>query len=275
MNRPAVTQRDSKASAHSPSATPLALSLPLLVALTLPVAMLAARTTPGAIATELAQPATRHAIMISLVTSLACLAAAALFGTPLALWLARSRSRLAMLIETLVDLPTLLPPSVAGIALLLALGRQGAIGAWLHEAGVDLAFTPFAVVLAQLFVAAPYFVRSAKAGFASITDDVREAATIDGATGWSLLRLVLVPQAGRSIGAGAVMCWSRALGEFGATMIFAGNLPGRTQTMPMAIYLGLEQDLDRALVLSTIMIGLSLAMLLSMRLLTSPARERA
>jgi molybdate transport system permease protein len=254
--------------------TPLVLSSPLLFLLAVPVVLLAARTTPSAVATELAQRETRQAIGISLATSVACLVLAAVMGTPLALWLARSRTRFATLIETLVDLPTLLPPSVAGLSLLLALGRHGPVGALLHEAGIDLAFTPVAVILAQLFVAAPYYVRSATAGFASVTEEIREAATIDGATGWSMLRLVLVPQAGRSLAAGAVMCWSRALGEFGATMIFAGNLPGRTQTMPMAIYLGLEQNLDRALVLSAIMIGLSLSLLMAARLLASPVRPR-
>jgi molybdate transport system permease protein len=256
------------------SMTPLVLSSPLLFLLAVPVVLLAARTTPDAVATELAQRETRQAIGISLATSVACLVLAAVMGTPLALWLARSRTRFATLIETLVDLPTLLPPSVAGLSLLLALGRHGPVGALLHEAGIDLAFTPVAVILAQLFVAAPYYVRSATAGFASVTEEIREAATIDGATGWSMLRLVLVPQAGRSLAAGAVMCWSRALGEFGATMIFAGNLPGRTQTMPMAIYLGLEQNLDRALVLSAIMIGLSLSLLMAARLLASPVRPR-
>jgi molybdate transport system permease protein len=273
-----VTRRSDHVSSRSPvaeaSTTPLLLSLPLLLLLAVPVVLLAVRSSPSVVAAELSQKETLQAIGISLATSLACLALAAIMGTPLALWLARSRSRIAPLIETLVDLPTLLPPSVAGIALLLALGRHGPVGTWLHSLGFDAAFTPGAVVLAQLFVAAPSYVRSAKAGFASVTDEIREAATIDGATGWSMLRLILVPQAARSLAAGAVICWSRALGEFGATMIFAGNLPGRTQTIPMAIYLGLEQNLDRALVLSAIMIGLSLALLMAARLLASPVRPR-
>src|SRR5262249_54591090 len=162
-------------------------------------------------------------------TSAGALLISVALGTPLAYWLSRSRGRGATIVEALVDLPTILPPSVAGVALLLTLGRSGPIGSWLHAAGVEVAFTPAAVVLAQVFVASPYFVRSARAGFASVGTDMLDAATIDGATGGALLTRIIAPLAARPLGAGAAMCWSRALGEFGATIIFAGNLPGRTQ----------------------------------------------
>lgn len=243
------------------------LALPLLLLLAVPVALLIARTTPDAIVAELRSTETRSAILLSLLTSTAALFVTIAFGTPLAYWLSLNRSRFAALVETLVDLPTVLPPSVAGVALLLTLGRNGPIGAWLHAAGIEVAFTPAAVVLAQVFVASPYYVRSARAGFASIGADLRDAARIDRATGWSLLRRVLIPLAAPSLGAGAAMCWSRALGEFGATIIFAGNLPGLTQTMPLAVYLGFENGLDRALVLSTILIAISLSVLVAARLL--------
>lgn len=248
-------------------AVPALLSMPLLLLLTVPVALLVARTTPRAVIAELRNPETLSAIGLSLTTSTAALVAAAAFGTPLAYWLTRTRSRVAPLVETIVDLPTVLPPSVAGVALLLALGRNGIVGGWLEAAGIGLAFTPAAVVVAQIFVASPYFVRAARAGFASVDPDLREAATIDGASGWSLIRRVLAPQAAPSLFAGAAMCWSRAIGEFGATIIFAGNLPGRTQTMPLAVYIGFENGLDRALVLSTVLIALSLVVLLAVRLL--------
>ncbi len=254
---------------------PAILSLPLFLLLLVPVALLVARSSPNSFLSELAAPETRSAILLSLLSSTAALLVTILLGTPLAYWLAHTRSRAATLAEAIVDLPTVLPPSVAGVALLLAFGRNGTIGAWLHSLGLDLAFTPLAVVIAQVFVASPYFVRAARAGFASVGADLREAATIDGATGWGLVRRVLAPAAARSLGAGAAMCWSRAIGEFGATIIFAGNLPGRTQTMPLAVYLGFEQSLDRALVLSAILITISLAVLLAVRLLAPRAGDTA
>lgn len=250
-----------------PSTALALLALPLFFLLAVPVALMVVRTTPAAVVAELANHETRSAIALSLITSTVALVVTIVFDTPLAYWLARSRSRLATLVETVVDLPTVLPPSVAGVALLLALGRNGPVGGWLEAAGIEIALTPVAVVIAQVFVASPYFVRSARAGFASVAIDLREAATIDGAAGWTLLRLVMMPLAARSLGAGAAMCWSRAVGEFGATMIFAGNLPGLTQTMPLAVYLGLEPSLDRAIVLSTVLIGIALSVFVVARLL--------
>jgi molybdate transport system permease protein len=243
------------------------MALPLLLVLAVPVIMLLAKTTPAAFAAELANPQTRSAMMISLWTSGVALVVTIVLGAPLAYWLARTRTRLGALVETLVDLPTVLPPSVAGIALLLTLGRNGVIGGWLEAAGIRVAFTPLAVVLAQVFVAAPYFVRGARAGFASVGQEVREAAIVDGANGTALFWKVMVPLAWRSLAAGAAMSWSRAVGEFGATMLFAGNLPGLTQTMPLAVYLGFEQGLDRALALSVVLIAMAVAVLVAVRLL--------
>lgn len=254
---------------------PAILSLPLFLLLLVPIALLVARSSPSAFLAELTAPETRSAILLSLLSSTAALLVTITLGTPLAYWLAHTGSRVAALAEAIVDLPTVLPPSVAGVALLLALGRNGPIGAWLHALGLDLAFSPAAVVIAQVFVASPYFIRAARAGFASVGADLREAATIDGATGWGLVRRVLAPTAARSLGAGAAMCWSRAIGEFGATIIFAGNLPGRTQTMPLAVYLGFEQSLDRALVLSTILIAISLAVLVGVRFLAPLESDNA
>jgi len=243
------------------------LGFPLLLFLVLPVALLAGRAGAGAVVEALKDGETRSAVGLSLLSSCCALAVSVVFGTPLAYWLARTRSRVGVVIETLVDLPTVLPPSVAGVALLLTLGRNGPVGGWLSRAGIEIAFTPTAVVLAQVFVASPYFVRAARAGFASVEGDLVEAAVVHGATGWGVLRRVVMPLASRSMGAGAAMCWSRAVGEFGATIIFAGNLPGRTQTMPLAVYLGFENGMDRALVLSAVLIGLALAVLVGSRLL--------
>jgi molybdate transport system permease protein len=245
---------------------PALLALPLFLLLTVPAVLLITRTTPQSLAAELQNHETLSAIVLSLITSTSALLLTIVLGTPLAYWVSRSRSRFAIIVETLIDLPTVLPPSVAGVGLLLLFGRNGPIGGWLEAMDIDIAFSPAAVVIAQVFVASPYFVRAARAGFASVGTELREAATIDGATGWGLLRHVLIPQAAPSLAAGAAMSWSRAIGEFGATIIFAGNLPGRTQTMPLAVYIGFENGLDRALVLSTVLIALSLAVLLAVRL---------
>lgn len=243
-----------------------ALALPLLLLLVVPAVLLVARTTPAALSAAMRDRETLQAIGLSLSTSAAALAASIALGTPLAYWLAHTRSRAGALVETLVDLPIVLPPAVAGVALLLTLGRSGPIGSWLASIGVEVAFTPAAVVIAQVFVASPYFVRTARAGFAAVDRSQREAATLLGASRWTEFRRVLAPQSASFLAAGAAICWSRALGEFGATIIFAGNLPGRTQTMPLAVYIGFEIGLDRALVLSTLLIALSLLVLLTVRL---------
>jgi molybdate transport system permease protein len=146
---------------------------------------------------------------------------------------------------------------VAGVALLVAFGRRGLIGQWLAAAGIGLSFTTAAVVLAQLFIAAPLFVRAATLGFGAIAHELEQAAEIDGASRWQRFRYVTLPLAYPALLSGAVVTWARALGEFGATIIFAGNYPGRTQTMPLAIYIGFELDLDAALVLSVLMIAAS------------------
>lgn len=257
------------------STAPFLLALPLLLVLAVPLLVLMARASPGSVAAELASPETRSAIRVSLLTSSGSLVAIVGLGTPLAYWLSRARARTALLVGTVVDLPIVLPPSVAGVALLLTLGRAGPVGGWLDAAGVRIAFTPAAVMLAQIFVAAPYYIRAARAGFESVSEELRECATIDGASAWSYGRHVLAPAAAPALAAGAAMSWSRAIGEFGATILFAGNLPGVTQTMPLAIYLGFETGPDRAIVLSTILILLALGILLAIRLLARRPADTA
>jgi molybdate transport system permease protein len=183
------------------------------------------------------------------------------FGTPLAYLLARRRFRGRSLLDTLIELPMVLPPSVAGIALLIAFGRRGMIGAWLNEAGMSIAFTTIAVVLAQTFVAAPFYIKTAIAGFAGVARELEQAAMIDGATPTQVFAWITLPLAWHVLLGGLVMSWARALGEFGATIIFAGNFPGRTQTMPLAIYLGFEIDLDLSLTLALILLGVSFVVL--------------
>src|SRR5512143_1148563 len=238
------------------------LSVPLLGFLLLPLIALLLRVSPEQLISHLGQSMVVQAITLSFSTTLIATALTIVLGTPLAYLLARRRFRWQRVIDTLIDLPTVLPPAVAGLALLMAFGRQGLIGGLLNDLGLQIAFSQTAVILAQLFVAAPFYIRSARVGFASVSFDLEQAAALDGANGGQIFRLVTLPLAWSNLVSGAVMTWARALGEFGATMIFAGNFPGRTQTMPLAIYLGFEMDLDIALTLSVILIACSFAVLM-------------
>jgi molybdate transport system permease protein len=201
------------------------------------------------------------ALSLSLITSTITTVIATVFGTPLAYMLARWKFQHKGWIELLLDLPIVLPPSVAGLALLIAFGRNGLFGPGLNVLGISLPFTTAAVVIAQTFVAAPLFVRSARVGFKEVDRQLEEAAHVEGANQWQMLNEVMMPLAGRALASGAILTWTRALGEFGATILFAGNLEGTTQTMPMAIYVGFEQNLGVALVLSVVLIFVSVIVL--------------
>lgn len=206
-------------------------------------------------------PTALAALRLSLVTSLVTVTITILAGTPLAYILARWKFSAKAYLELLIDLPVVLPPSVAGLALLITFGRQGMAGPLLGAWGISLPFSTAAVVLAQTFVAAPLYVRAARIGFSGIDIQVEEAARVEGANQWQLFRHIMLPLAGRALLSGAVLTWTRALGEFGATMLFAGNLEGVTQTMPMAIYLGFERNLGIAIALSMVLVGLSVVFL--------------
>jgi molybdate transport system permease protein len=209
--------------------------------LTLPLLSLLLRAGGSGVLAAVSRPLVLDALWLSALTSLAALAASVLLGLPLALLLARARFRGHRLLDALVDLPMVLPPTVAGLALLMAFGRRGLLGPSLGLFGMSLPFTTVAVVVAQVFVSAPFFLRAARAGFESVPREVEEAAALDGASGLALLRYVTVPLALPSLAGGAVMAWARALGEFGATVMFAGNFEGRTQTMTLAVYSALER----------------------------------
>ena len=168
--------------------------------------------------------------------------------------------------DSLIDLPAVLPPSVAGLALLMAFGRQGLIGTYLYPLGIRIPFTALAVVMAQTFVAAPLYVRAATIGFTGLDPEMEAAAALDGGSPWQIFWQVRIPICWPALLSGIITAWARALGEFGATILFAGNFPGRTQTMPLAIYLGFEQDMSVALALSAVLIGASFAALLLVRL---------
>lgn len=232
-------------------------TLPLLFFIALPLLSLFLRTSVADLLANLNQEQVVRAVGLSLSTSLATTAITLLTGTPVAYLLAQRRFRFYQVIDTLIDLPTVLPPAVAGVALLMAFGRKGIIGVWLAASGITIPFTVVAVIMAQTFIAAPLYVKAATIGFAAIDPELKQAAALDGADRLQTFRYIVLPLAWTALLSGSVMTWARALGEFGATIIFAGNFPGRTQTMPLAIYIGFEIDLNVALTLAIILICFS------------------
>lgn len=245
----------------------------LLGLLAVPVAGLVWVAVTGDLAAYLRDPAVHAAIALSLGTSALSLALILLTGTPLAYLLARWRFPGRSLVQVLVDLPIVLPPMVAGIAMLEVFGRRGWLGEPLAALGITLPFTTAAVVLAQVFVAGPFYVRAARVGFAGVDASLREAARVDGASELQLFTAIMVPGARRALLSGVVLAWARALGEFGATIFFAGNREGVTQTMPLAIFVGFESNVALAVGLSFVLLVTSVGVLVVMRLLGDGATE--
>ena len=228
--------------------------------LALPIAWLLGRALTGAGDVD---EAVFAALRLSFVTTFVSLGLTLLFGTPLAFLLARRRFRGRRFVEALVDIPIVLPPAVAGLALLLALGRRGPAG----SLGLEIAFTTAAVVLAQTFVSAPFYIRSARGAFATVHRDLEDAARMDGGGEWQAFRSVTVPLAMPVLAGGAILAWARALGEFGATIMFAGNVEGVTQTLPLAVYAEFQSSLDASIAAAAILVVAALAVLLGVRLL--------
>ena len=211
-------------------------------------------------------PETATALGLSLFCSLAATGIALVLGIPLALVLSRTTGNLRSVIRALTTLPMVLPPVVGGVALLLAFGRQGLVGSLLYQAfGIQIPFTTAAAVMAETFVAMPFLVIAVEGGLRSLDPRYEEAARALGARGWMVFARVTLPLLRPAIFSGAVLCWARALGEFGATITFAGNFPGRTQTVPVAVYVALETRPESAIVLSLVLLVVSLAILASMR----------
>ena len=234
----------------------------------LPVTAILARALAGADALgAIGRPVVVEALRLSLLTSGLTLGITVLFGTPVAWLLARRDFPGRSWLDGLIELPMVLPPAVAGIGLLMACGRRGLLGPLLTSLGITVGFTTAAVVLAQVFVAAPFYVRAAKVGFQGVDRELEEMASTLGGSGWAIFWRVTVPLAFPSLLTGLAMCWARALGEFGATIMFAGSFQGRTQTMPLAIYAALESDLEAALVLSAVLVVVSFALLGVVRLI--------
>jgi molybdate transport system permease protein len=237
----------------------------LVMLVALPIAGLLLTSSPRALLRALGDPMVGPAVAVTVSTTTVSLLLIVACGTPLGWWLARSRTRAARVLETLVQLPVVLPPAVAGVALLLAFGRRGLLGGPLAALGIGLPFSRAAVVLAQAFVAAPFYVQAAISAFRRLDPDLVLVARTLGASPPRVFFTVAVPIAWPALGAGAALSWARALGEFGATLLFAGNLTGRTQTMPLAIYTALEFDLRTAQSLSIVMVAVAFAVLVGVR----------
>jgi molybdate transport system permease protein len=232
------------------------------VFLLLPLAGLLVRAPWGGLPGLLAQPEVRTALRLSLVSASLATALSLVFGVPLAWVLARSARRGVSVLRALVTLPLVLPPVVGGVALLLALGRRGIAGRFLESwFGLSLPFTTAGVVVAETFVAMPFLVVTVEGALRSADRGLEEAAATLGSRPFATFRRVTLPLIAPSLVAGSVLCWARALGEFGATITFAGNFPGRTETMPLAVYLALERDPDAAIALSLVLLVVCVAVL--------------
>jgi molybdate transport system permease protein len=255
---------------------PLALRAAVLLAAAfflLPLLGLLWRLPWSQLASQLASHPLRQALWLSLQSSLLAAAVCLLLGLPLAVWLANGASRLHTMVRVLVTLPMVLPPVVGGVALLLAYGRRGLVGApfdaWF---GIGLPFSTAAVVLASSYVAMPFFVLTVEGGLRAFDARYAQAAASLGASPWRVFRTVTLPMIAPTLRAGLLVAWARALGEFGATITFAGNLAGQTRTLPLAVYVALETDPDAAIVLSLFLVAVSAGVLFALRAQWFPSR---
>ncbi|GIF51156.1 molybdate ABC transporter permease [Asanoa ferruginea] len=237
-----------------------------LLFLVLPLVGLLYRAPWTTLPERLTEPGILNALKLSLLTATLATAGCLVLGVPLAWLLARVKFPGRRVVRALVTVPLVLPPVVGGVALLLVFGRRGLIGEWLDSAfGITLPFTTAGVVLAEAFVAMPFLIIAVEGALRGADARYEEAAATLGAGRWTTFTHVTLPLVAPGVAAGAVLCWARALGEFGATITFAGNFPGKTQTMPLAVYLALETDLQAAIVLSLLLLFVSVVVLASLR----------
>ena len=236
--------------------------------LALPVAALFLRTTPGQFVSSLCDPRVISALWLSLFTATISLATVICVGTPFAYVHCRNTYPGKMIVDTIVDLPLVLPPAVAGLALLVLYGRVGLIGKYLNMFGITLAFTTLAVIMAQIFVASPFYVRQAKSLFEQLDPAYEQTARTLGASQLRIFCTIVLPLTASGLISGAVMTFARALGEFGATIMFAGNLPGVTQTMPLAIYSGMQGDFQIGIIIAILLVIISFAIMIVVRILS-------
>ena len=242
---------------------PAALALAFLV---VPLVALVVKAPWDTLPDHLSKPAVWQALRLSLVCASLATVICIVVGVPLAWLLARVEFPGRKLVRALVTVPLVLPPVVGGVALLLALGRFGIVGVWLDRwFGYTIPFTTTAVVLAEAFVAMPFLVIAVEGALRGADERYEEAAATLGAGRWTTFRRVTLPLVAPGVAAGAVLCWARALGEFGATITFAGSYPGKTRTMPIQVYLELESDVDSAIVLSLVLLAVSVIILVSLR----------
>ena len=234
--------------------------------LLLPVVAVFVRVPPGDLVAALGSDAAVDAIVVTLETNAISMALIILFGTPTAYWIATRSSRFRDLVVTLVELPLVLPPAVAGIGLLAAFGNLGLLGGTMDFLGIDIAFTKVAVVLAVAFVASPFYVRTAISAFESIEPTLPDAARTLGAGPGKVFARIALPLAAGGLGAGAALAFARGIGEFGATIMFAGSLQGVTQTLSLAIYEQFDLDFDVALAISAVLVAVSAGLLLLVKL---------
>lgn len=255
---------------------PVLLFIPGLIALgflLIPVVAIVGDAPWGSFSSIASSPTTLQALRLSLISSVSATAIAFVLGVPLAWLLARNVLPGTRFWRALVIVPLLLPPVVSGVALLSAFGRRGFIGGWIYDAtGFQFPFSIAGVILAQAFVAMPFLVITVESAFRTVDREIEEAATVDGASTQRVFRSVTLPMIAPALLAGTVLAWARAIGEFGATITFAGNLEGNTQTMPLAVYSALESDRDSAIALSIMLIVVAVAILVSLRGYYLPAR---
>ncbi|MCU0496098.1 MAG: ABC transporter permease [Anaerolineae bacterium] len=245
---------------------------PILLLLIVPIAALVFRGLSASDWENLTRQSVLDALWLSGITTAITVVLIVMLGTPLAYLLARYEFRLKRVVNLLIELPIILPPAVAGLALLLTFGRRGLFGPLLAEYEITLPFTSAAVIIAQVFVAAPFYIRAAAVGFQGVSKEIEDAGRVDGAAGFDLFRTITLPLAAPTLGAGLILSWARALGEFGATILFAGSLQGRTQTMPLLVYNVLERDLNGAILTGLILVGFALIALMISQYLTRAAQ---
>ncbi len=243
--------------------------------LALPILAIFLRITPEQFFTTVQNPQVISALWLSLITTCITLVVVIAVGTPFAYFHSRYSYPGKVVVDTFIDLPLVLPPAVAGVALLMLYGRVGLLGQYFNMLGIQIAFTTLAVIMAQIFVASPFYLRQAKSLFEQIDPAYEQTARTLGASPIRTLVAVTLPMTASGLVSGAVMTFGRALGEFGATIMFAGNYPGVTQTMPLAVYIGMESNVYVGLTISILLVIISFAIMLAVRLIQKREEHRA
>jgi len=241
----------------------------------LPILAVFLRITPEQFFQTLQDPNVISALWLSLFTTAITLTIVILIGTPFAYFHSRYSYPGKVIVDTLIDLPLVLPPAVAGVALLMLYGRVGLLGKYFNMVGIQIAFTTLAVIMAQIFVASPFYLRQAKSLFEQIDPAYEQTSRTLGASPVRTLFLVTLPMTTSGLISGAVMTFGRALGEFGATIMFAGNVPGTTQTMPLAVYVGMQGDFYVGLTISILLVIISFAIMIAVRLIQKREEQHA